>query len=409
MNVLVISPLVPAPTTGARNRVYHVLKALSSQHSVSLLILDDSYAQNLSESVSHLETFLRTVKLIDLPAALPKRWSQLLGLLRGKPSVLTSHILPTMQQALDRLFASQRFDVVQYEGVHIANYRLPDDVKVIIDQHNLEFEIRLRTYQRSKGWTRKWYNWLEGHLLKRVEIDRCRKADAILVTSERERKILQHYLPENLIRVVPNGVDCEAFGMQSAGREIANRVIFTGAMDYYPNADAVCFFAQHCWPFIRERLPEATWQIVGKNPLPEVSKLAELPGVLVTGSVPDVRPYLAVASVAIAPLHIGSGTRLKILEAFAMRRAVVSTNIGCEGLSVEVGKHLLIADEPVAFAQAVITLLQQAEQRQALGIAGRALVESTYNWKQCCQPLLLLLEEMESIIYERQKTIHRLV
>ncbi|HEX4714858.1 MAG TPA: glycosyltransferase family 4 protein, partial [Ktedonobacteraceae bacterium] len=157
----------------------------------------------------------------------------------------------------------------------------------------------------------------------------------------------------------------------------------------------VRFFAHHCWPLIRARIPSATWQIVGKNPMPEVLQLANVPGVTVTGEVSDTRLYLATASVAIAPLRIGSGTRLKILEAFAMQKAVVSSSIGCEGLAVEAGQHLLVADQPEAFAEAVIALLQQPEKRRELGRAGRALVETAYSWEQCGKHLLQAIEEME--------------
>jgi glycosyltransferase involved in cell wall biosynthesis len=171
-------------------------------------------------------------------------------------------------------------------------------------------------------------------------------------------------------------------------------------MDYYPNIDAVCFFAQHCWPLIRASIPSATWQIVGKNPMPDVLQLAKLPGVSVTGTVPNTKPYLTTASIAIAPLRIGSGTRLKILEAFAMQKAVVSTGLGCEGLTVEAGRHLLVADQPEAFAEAIITLLNQPEKRRELGVAGRMLVETTYSWEQCGNPLLQLLTEMEPSLHK---------
>jgi glycosyltransferase involved in cell wall biosynthesis len=151
-------------------------------------------------------------------------------------------------------------------------------------------------------------------------------------------------------------------------------------------------FAHRCWPLIRAQVSDATWYIVGRNPNAEVRKLAELPGITVTGAVPDVRSYLASSAVAIAPLQIGSGTRLKILEAFAMRKAVVSTSVGCEGLAVETGEHLLVADQPVEFAQAVVTLLNNPELRTALGQAARLLVEAEYSWKFCGGQLLRVLE-----------------
>jgi polysaccharide biosynthesis protein PslH len=396
MNILVVSPNIPLPTTGVSTRNYHLLKALAREHTVSLLALDDSTVEGVPSTTSPLRNLTCNIEVIPLPKSLPaKRWRQLTSLMRGKPYVLTAYILAELQKAIDALLASGRYDAVLFESVLITGYRLPGGVKVIIDEHNLEYEIRLRTYERESAWLRKWYNWLEGHLLKPVEIKRCGQADAVLVTSERERQVLKRLLPKRMIEVVPNGVDIEFFHGQCAEQAVECRIIFTGAIDYYPNTDAVLFFSQQCWPFIRAQVPTVTWQIVGKDPPPQVQRLASLPGITVTGSVPDVRPYLASAAVAIAPILIGSGTRLKILEAFAMRKAVVSTSIGCEGLAVEPGKHLLVADQPVAFAQAVVELLRDAEKRSKLEGAGRSLVEAEYSWEQCGTRLLHILENLE--------------
>lgn len=399
MNILMVSPLFPTPTSGQNTRNFHLLQTLAKDHHVSLLALEDNSAGISPEHLALVSACTASMQIIPLPAHSPKRWQQMVGLARGVPYVLQTYILPVVQEALNKLLAMQHFDVVLYEGMHIADYQLPAHVTAILDEHNLEFELRLRTYRQEHALLRKWYNWLEGHLLKPVEIERCRKAQVVLMTSERERMMLQQWLPESRIVVVPNGVDSANFQPANDEQEKVANIVFTGAMGYYPNVDAVRFFAQHCWPLIHMRIPEATWQIVGKNPMPEVLQLANLPGVTVTGAVPDARPYLAAASVAIAPLRIGSGTRLKILEAFAMQKAVVSSSIGCEGLEVESGRHLLVADQPEAFAEAVITLLNQPEKRRELGRAGRALVETTYSWEQCGQHLLDVIAEMESALY----------
>src|SRR5205814_4418809 len=191
----------------------------------------------------------------------------------------------------------------------------------------------------------------------------------------RECLSLKNSIPSRVIEVVPNGVDIEIFHANSFEQQVPNRIIFTGSMNYYPNVDAVLFFAEKCWPLIRTQVPDATWHIVGKNPLPKVWELTDLPGITVVGSVPDMPPYLATAEVAIVPLLIGSGTRLKILEALAMQKAVVTTSLGSEGLSVVSGKHLIIEDQPEAFAQNVVALLRNPEMRTAFGAAGRTLVE----------------------------------
>ena len=393
MKLLMVSPNLPCPAWGASTRNYHLLKALARKHTVSLLALVDRN-EDTEYNLSQLKYFTRTVRIIARSASHPKRLQQVMCVVRGKSYILETNSLVEMQEALDTLLIDDQYDAVLFESMLVAGYRIPDGVKVIVDQHNIEHELLQRTYQHETAWSRKWYNWLESRLIKPIEIERCRRADAVLVTSEREHLLLKNLLPRRVIEVIPNGVDTEAFQGDYLAQETSNQIIFTGTMDYYPNIDAVLFFAQQCWPLILEQVPGVTWQIVGRKPPPEVQRLAELPGVTVTGFVPDVQPYLARSAVAIAPLQIGSGTRLKILEAFAMQKAVVSTSMGCEGLSVESGKHLLVADQPEAFAQAVVELLGDPSMRIALGSAGRALIEAEYSWEQCGAQLLHVLEEI---------------
>jgi len=347
-----------------------------------------------SHNKSRVEKLVCTINVAVSPATGVKRFQQLMNLVRGRSHTLNSYNLIEVQKALDALLAQDHYDIVLFESVFMAGCHLPRGVKVIIDQHNIEFELLERIYRREKAGLRKWYNWWESRLLKSVEIERCGQADLVLVTSERERVLLKSMLPRSLIKVVPNGVDIEAFNGSSPEQEIAGQIIFTGTMHYYPNVDAVLFFAQRCWPLIRAQVPDATWKIVGHDPSPEVQRLAGLPGVTVTGSVPDVWPYLAKSTVVIAPLQVGSGTRLKILEALAMQKAVVSTSVGCEGLSVVPGKHLIVADQPEAFAQAVIAFLQNPEMRITYGDAGRKFVEAEYSWERCGTQLLGALEEI---------------
>ncbi|MGH2496067.1 MAG: glycosyltransferase [Ktedonobacteraceae bacterium] len=388
MKLLMVSPSLPSPTWGAGTRNYHLLKTLARDHTVSLLALVDS--PNVDEGdLSLLKALAHTVRIAVRPTPPSKRLQQLMYMVRGKSYVV--EINSCLQKDLDMLLLDEDYDAVIYESALVANYRIPEDVQCIVDQHNIEYELLWRTYQRETTWLRKWYNRLESRLLRPIEIERCRKADLVLTTSERDCSLLKSKLPRSVIEVVPNGVDTNIFRC-NAQEEETGQIIFTGAMNYYPNIDAVYYFAQHCWPLIQAQIPGTTWKIVGSNPLPEVRRLAELPGVTVTGTVPDVRPYLAASAVAIAPLQIGSGTRLKILEALAMQRAVVSTSIGCEGLSVIPGKHLVVEDRPEAFAQAVVTLLNNPEMRTAYGAAGRTLVESEYSWERCGAILLRILE-----------------
>src|SRR5262249_19343747 len=220
---------------------------------------------------------------------------------------------------------------------------------------NIEHELLRRSCSYERSSMRRYYNWLEYRLLKPVELARCRRASAISVTSEREQALLRSLVPEVPIEVVPNGVDTASFHPSATHEpEVARRLVFTGTYAYRPNVDAVLSFARECWPRIRACLPDATWDIVGSAPPPNVLALAALPGMRVTGAVPDVRPYLAGAAVAVVPIRFGGGTRLKVLEALAMGKAVVSTSLGCEGLALKSGTHLVVEDDPEAFASEVV-------------------------------------------------------
>ncbi len=326
-----------------------------------------------------------------------KRRHQVASLLSFWPYALRVNCFPEVQRALDSLCMQTRYDVVLCEGVYVANYRFPAGVKRIIDEHNVEYELFWRTFLHESAGLRKWFNWWESRLLKPRELALCRQADLVLTTSDCDGQLLKPDLPTTPLQTVPNGVDLVNFQGQATSAS-ACQIVFTGAMNYYPNINAVLFFAERIWPLVRQQVPAATWVIVGREPPPEVQRLGNLPGVTVTGTVPDVRPYLEASTVAVVPLQIGSGTRLKILEAFAMRKAVVSTSLGCEGLAVRSGTHLLLADRPVEFAQKVGLLLQDADLRTRLGQAARTLVEDCYSWEACGA---LLLDALEKSVQER--------
>ena len=402
MKLLMLTPNLPSPTGGANARNYHLLQALARKHTISLLAFVNSAELEAGMNMAHLQSLAHKLQVI--PHVMntinrAKRLQQFVSVARGQSYLLDLHTSLEVQDTLNAMLACEQYDGVIFESSLMAGYTLPAGVLTIIDQHNIEHELLQRIYQREKVSLRKWYNWRESRILKRIELAYCRKADIVLVVSERERLLLKDLLPDQLIEVVPNGVDIDAFHEDSPVQEIPDQIIFTGTMDYYPNTHAVLYFAKHCWLRIREQVPSATWLIVGKNPPPEVQRLAaDLPGVTVTGTVPDVRPYLMSSTVAIAPIQVGSGTRLKILEALAAQKAVVSTTIGCEGLAVVPGEHLKVADTPEAFAQAVVTLLRNPHMRSAYGHAGRALVEAEYSWEWCGSQLLRILAEKESVL-----------
>ncbi|MBX5455399.1 MAG: glycosyltransferase [Thermogemmatispora sp.] len=396
MKLLAVIPYIPAPTWGGGARSFYVLKALANKYSVSLIALSRGEKSQETVCCGPLLEQLQSVDLVASPASRWRRWRQALNVVRGESSAIADRCPPGLQAALDRALATDAYQAVYVDGaLTAAGLRLPASLPLLILQHNLEYELLYRTYLAERSWLRRWYNGREYRLVKPRELACCQQAAAVLVASERERQLLQELLPQARVGVVPNGVDLSFFAPASTDEEEGQRIVFTGSLDYYPNEQAVLCFARQCWPLIRERMPAAEWWIVGRNPPRSVQRLARLPGVTVTGTVPDVRPYLARASVVVVPLRIGSGTRLKILEALAMKKAVVSTTLGAEGLAVASGRHLLLADTPGDFVRAVILLLEDARRRQALAESGRRLVEQVYSWERCQERLTTLLAEEE--------------
>jgi glycosyltransferase involved in cell wall biosynthesis len=245
-------------------------------------------------------------------------------------------------------------------------------------EHNVEYQIwrRLATLERRVA--RRTLLEIEWRKLRRCEAAACAAADLTIAVSEEDRQALNDVARGARITSVPTGVDTAYFA--PGGRpEVPRRIVFTGSMDWYPNQDAVLHFIEAILPRIRAEIPEVSFTVVGRNPGPRLTSLARL-GVTVTGTVADVRPYIDEAALYVVPLRAGGGTRLKIFEALAMAKAVVSTTIGAEGLGVTSDRDIVLADGPDAFARAVVSLLRDGPARHRLGHAGRALVESAYTW-----------------------------
>lgn len=394
MKILIVARSLPRPTWGAGIRNYHLLRALASKHDVSLLALVDEHEREQS-AAAHLIPHTHVVRQVDAPPSGSRRVDQIRALATGRSFYLDSHTVPSAQAALDDELARNDYDAVFFEGLFVAGYQVPSHIRIILDEHNIEHELLWRSYQCASGVARRSFNWLEYRRLRPLEIAWCRRADLVLVTSAREQKLLRVLLPEKNVQVVPNGVDIEAFARDEDLTEIPGRVIFTASFDYYPNVQGALYFAEQCWPLVRSVCPEATWHLVGRNPPPEIVRLGALPGVTVTGGVPAVQPHLAMAQVAIVPLLTGAGTRLKILEALSLRRAVVSTSLGCEGINCVPDRDLVVADESSAFAAAIVSLLNDGARRVSLGAAGRELVEEQYSWAHCGQQLLQALDDAE--------------
>ena len=241
----------------------------------------------------------------------------------------------------------------------------------------------MRRYsETAAGFGRRLYARRTARLLENAEARLLAGCDAHSVASARERDRLSERAPGAQISVVENGVDVAFHSDEEIGREDGPRqdLLFVGSMDYHANIDAAVRFATDIWPLVRERLPELRFVIVGRSPAPAVQALAKQPGVAVTGTVDDVRPYYRRAIAEVVPLRVGSGTRLKILEAMAAGVPVISTRLGAEGLEVADGRDILLAETPTEMLAAIQTLAGSGERRQSMAAAGRELVRARYDW-----------------------------
>jgi len=331
------------------------------------------------------------------------------AMIRGFIGPLTLNALnytsPLVSEQLEKVLRSQSFDVVQIESVLLQSYvplirRLAPNALLNSDWHNIDSEVTARYAQQAPNLPRRIYAWRSATLLKNQEDELLRHCDIHTVCSERERDALLVRSPNSNIEVIPNGVDWPSLASLTDDKSLRRNLIFVGAMDYHANIDAVLYLARDIWPAIRERRPDLKFVVVGSKPAAEILKLAEQPGISVTGTVPDVKPYYQTALAAVTPIRIAGGTRLKILEAMAAGVPVISTSRGAEGLPVTDGKDILLADSVARFVECVATLDQSSGQWQRIAAEGRKLSRN-YDWAVVGAKLLNFYESKPGTLTAR--------
>jgi len=304
---------------------------------------------------------------------------------------------PHFAQALALWLAEEPFDVVQVEGIELARYLWPDRQHpsptgthplTVFDDHNAEYVLQKRAFltdiQHPRRWVAALYSLVQWLRLRRFERQVCQRADRLIAVSEADARALIALDPALKPVLVPNGVDLTTYHPNVAPHPGLSHpaLVFTGKMDFRPNVDAVLWFSHEVLPRLWTRIPEAHFYIVGQSPSPRLDPLRGERRITITGHVDDVRPYIAAADVYVVPLRVGGGTRLKVLEAMAMGRALVSTRLGIEGLGASDGSELFVANDAEAFARRVLDLLRDEARRDTLGRAARAFVEQHYGWER---------------------------
>ena len=401
MNLLFLTPQLPhPPRQGTAIRNWGLIKSLSARHTLTLLTFaqpTETITPELQAACQRIETVLPPIRALG----------QRLRTLFTSPLPDLAHRLesPEFSHRLGQLLEKETFAAVFIEGLELAPYSgvIPDKT-LIFDAHNCETSLQRRAFETDLRNPRRWpvalYSFIQARRLARFESQTMSRVDYITCVSTEDAAALQALAPTRSVQpvIVPNGIFLSEY-MPNRWREPpttgANpQLVFTGKMDYRPNVDAATWFVHDILPHIQREQPDVQFVIVGQKPTAAVQRLAEQPGVVVTGAVEDTRPYITKAAGYVAPLRMGGGTRFKLLEALALGSPIVSTAIGAEGFAVTSGNELLLADTPVEFAQAVLKILNDQPQRQRLTEAGYKFVKG-YDWGQIVPKVEALLSFLE--------------
>ena len=387
------SPLHPL-TRGGDLRTYHLLRWLNEWHDVTFsgMVADPSQQEATLKATLYSSSadWAHEPKATQSPDRLKFLWGALRNLLSPLPYAVERFASKAWRSRIEDLLERNEFDAVVCDFIFPAA-SLPwssKDPKVpwIVFQHNVESMIWKRRADETSVLTQPYLS-SQWRRMERFESSMCRRFDAVLTVSEEDsRTSKSRYGLENVRGAIPTGVDLSYFTELPRSLPNTPTLVFVGSMDWYANVDAVEYFMDEVWPRVRECLPTARVKIVGRNPPEKIQRLhAPSAGIEVTGTVPDVRPFMRQAHAMIVPLRIGGGTRLKVFEAMAAGVPIISTSIGAEGLEVEDGRHLLLADNPADFAEAVLKLIGDPDLANRLAEAATREIAEQNSWEKAAR------------------------
>jgi glycosyltransferase involved in cell wall biosynthesis len=372
--------------TGGRVRDYNLMRVLAQRAAVTHFAV----CHPSQEPKAADDGYQPPEVLFERQVVLSEARSYGLGnILRGlagpTPVNILNFTIPVAADALAALGREMAFDAIQLEGAHLVRYlptlrAFPGRPPILCDWHDILSEGMWR-YSDTASLPRRIYARRTAVLLEGVERELLRSCDTHAAVSERERIKLSAIAPSAKIHVIENGVDTAYYDAARIENPNRNRILFVGSMEYHANIEGVTRFAREVWPRVRARFPELRFTIAGRDPAPEVIALASQPGIEVTGTIPDVRPYYREALLAVVPLRLGTGTRLKILEAMAAGVPVVSSTLGAEGLEGQPGHEILIADSASDTFDSIVGLRSNAELWRTLADHGRELAVLRYDWE----------------------------
>ena len=389
MNILYVCHRFPfPPKRGGKIRPFNMIRHLQQNHRVTVCSLARSAAEaeegrGIAPHCTHFEMaqVSNPVQALRMVARLPLT----------TPSSMGFFWSPELKQKIDALLAREKFDLIFVHCSSVAQY--VEDVQgipKILDFGDMDSQkwleyVHYKPFPLSLGYA------LEGRKMERAEKRLARKFDLCTATTRAEWQTLEDFQTGAATDWFPNGVDADFFKPDGEGYD-ADTISFIGRMDYYPNQEAMFRFCAEVWPRLREQRPQMKLLIVGADPIPAVQKLGELPGITVTGSVPDVRPYVLRSAAMVAPLKIARGTQNKILEAMAMGVPVISSRTAAGGVDAVAGEHLLVADTADEYVAAILRICDDAGERARLAEQGRARMLSHHAWPESMRRLDAIIE-----------------
>ena len=392
MNILWLSHLVPYPPKGGvLQRSYNLLKEVSKYHDVVLVgfvqsdlvrAMFPTVESGLKEASRYLQQICSEVRFVQIPCERTRYGKQILALkslISRSPYTtkwLESH---EMHALLDELRLQRKFDVIHFDTISLSPYikEFPDYPKVL-DHHNIESHMMARRSRQERSLIKRIYFGVEARKLLEYEKHICREFNRHITCSSLDSKRLAEIDSSLQIDEIPNGVDVSYFYPQHEN-ETAGHLVFAGGLSWYPNRDAMIYFAQEIWPLLKEHIPGIVMNVVGKSPPKELIKIAqEDTNYRVHGFVDDVRGYLSNATIYVCPIRDGGGTKLKLLDAFAMGKATVAHPVSCEGLDVTDNVNVMLANTPIEFVNKIKILHNNEELRRSIGNNARELVVEKY-------------------------------
>jgi sugar transferase (PEP-CTERM/EpsH1 system associated) len=394
---------------GGKIRTYNMLKELKREHHVTYLTLDDGTAS--AEDRRNASEYCH--ELVCIPHARREKFTPgfyyelFLNLVSQHPYAIKKYESRAMRDEIVEREQQDSFDLLVCDFLApAANVPASLGTPAVLFQHNVEAMIWKRHYEVQTNPLKKAYLYGQWQKMRRFEGEMCRRFDSVIAVSADDREQMNNEYGARAVFDVPTGVDTEFFRPGGNVKPAPHNLVFTGSMDWLPNDDAIRYFTREIMPLIKKRVPGVTLTVVGRNPAPALIDLSKQDSsLIITGRVDDVRPYIESAAAYVVPLRIGGGTRLKIFEAMAMEKAVVSTTVGAEGLPLSNGVELLLADEPAEFADAIVRVLTDSAYASELGHRAASVVKEKYGWRQVTERFISICTNTKSHPQLTQKSV----